>query len=124
LPKDEVRTLATYLDVPSHDQPSSPCLSSRIAYDQRITKENLGMVEKAEDLMHEMGFKQVRVRLHNEIARIEVEPDDMPKVLSGGLHQMIADELRSMGFMYVTLDLEGFKSGSMNRVLDRDRAKK
>jgi pyridinium-3,5-biscarboxylic acid mononucleotide sulfurtransferase len=113
--KDEIRELSRELDLPTWSKPSFACLSSRIAYGEKITIEKLTKVEKAEAYLKSLSIRQVRVRTHEEIARIEVEPDDMPIVLAH--HEEISKELLSYGYKYITLDLVGYKSGSMNKVL-------
>ena len=97
------------------NKPSSACLSSRIPYGEKITDENLGMVEEAEDYLKSLGFIQLRVRAHGQMARIELQKPDMQLALN--CRDEIAKKLKDIGFKYVTLDLVGFRSGSMNEVL-------
>ncbi|MBY0148391.1 ATP-dependent sacrificial sulfur transferase LarE [Neobacillus niacini] len=113
--KEEIRELSQQFDLPTWNKPSFACLSSRIAYGEYITKEKLTKVEKAEAYLKSLNIRQVRVRTHQEIARIEVEPDDMKTVLEN--HDAIVKELQEYGYKYITLDLLGYKSGSMNKVL-------
>jgi uncharacterized protein len=113
--KDEIRELSREFDLPTWNKPSFACLSSRIAYGEKITIEKLTKVEKAEAYLKSLNIRQVRVRTHQEIARIEVEPNDMKIVLDH--HEPISKELSSYGYKYITLDLIGYKSGSMNKVL-------
>ncbi|WP_254901186.1 ATP-dependent sacrificial sulfur transferase LarE [Tuberibacillus sp. Marseille-P3662] len=113
--KDEIRQLSKQLDLPTWDKPSFACLSSRIAYGEKITKSKLTKVEKSEAYIKQYGIRQVRVRTHETIARIEVEPQDMAIVLSH--HEEITRKLKSFGYTYVTLDLKGYKSGSMNQAI-------
>jgi pyridinium-3,5-biscarboxylic acid mononucleotide sulfurtransferase len=113
--KEEIRELSQQFDLPTWNKPSFACLSSRIAYGEYITKEKLTKVEKAEAYLKSLNIRQVRVRTHQEIARIEVEPDDMKTVLEN--HEAIVKELQEYGYKYITLDLLGYKSGSMNKVL-------
>jgi len=113
--KDEIRELSREFDLPTWNKPSFACLSSRIAYGEKITIEKLTKVEKAEAYLKTLNIRQVRVRTHQEMARIEVEPNDMKLVLEN--HEMIASELTKYGYKYITLDLIGYKSGSMNKVL-------
>lgn len=113
--KEEIRELSKQLNLPTWEKPSYACLSSRIAYGERITQEKLTKVEKSEAYLKGLGIRQVRVRTHQEIARIEVEPKDMQIVLSN--HKDIMDHLQQFGYKYVTLDLQGYVSGSMNKVL-------
>ena len=113
--KDEIRELSREFDLPTWSKPSFACLSSRIAYGEKITIEKLTKVEKAEAYLKTLNIRQVRVRTHQEMARIEVEPNDMKIVLEN--HQLISKELLNYGYKYITLDLIGYKSGSMNKVL-------
>ncbi|MFC4323743.1 ATP-dependent sacrificial sulfur transferase LarE [Litchfieldia salsa] len=113
--KDEIRELSRDYDLPTWNKPSFACLSSRIAYGEQITIEKLTKVEKAEAYLKSLNIRQVRVRTHQEIARIEVEPGDMTIVLEN--HEAISRELIEYGYKYITLDLVGYKSGSMNKVL-------
>ena len=113
--KQEIRELSRDFDLPTWDKPSLACLSSRIAYGEYITKEKLTKVEKAEAYLKSLDIHQVRVRTHDEIARIEVEPNDMKKVLEN--HDSIVKALQGYGYKYITLDLIGYQSGSMNKVL-------
>lgn len=113
--KQEIRELSKQFGLPTWDKPSFACLSSRIAYGETITKEKLTKVEKAEAYLKSHGIRQVRVRTHQEMARIEVEPKDMKMVLDN--HEAISKELQTYGYKYVTLDLIGYQSGSMNKVL-------
>ena len=115
LSKSEIRALSKELGLPTWDKPSFACLASRFAYGEEITKEKLQIVEKAEQLLFDLGFKQLRVRLHSNIARIEVLPQDFEKVISN--RGKICAELKKLGLTYTTLDLNGFRSGSMNEVL-------
>lgn len=113
--KEEIRALSKELGLPTWDKPSFACLSSRISYGETITQAKLTKVEKAEAYLQSLGIRQVRVRTHEEIARIEVEPQDMPILLNH--HAKIAKKLQDFGYKYITMDLNGYKSGSMNKVL-------
>ncbi len=113
--KEEIRALSKELEIPTWNKPSFACLSSRIAYGEEITQEKLTKVEKSEEYLRNLGIRQVRVRTHEEIARIEVEPNDMSLVLAK--HDEIMNQLQQFGYKFVTLDLQGYKSGSMNKVL-------
>jgi len=113
--KDEIRSLAKAFGLPNWNKPAAACLSSRIPYGSMITIESLARIEHAEDLLSRMGFKQLRVRHHNQLARVEVPPEDFATVLNH--HGEIVDKLKALGYTYVTLDLAGFRSGSMNEVL-------
>ncbi|RBW67954.1 ATP-dependent sacrificial sulfur transferase LarE [Bacillus taeanensis] len=114
--KEEIRALSKELGLPTWEKPSFACLSSRIAYGEKITQEKLTKVEKSEYYLKQLGIKQVRVRTHGDIARIEVEQKDMAIVLNN--HNSIMNKLQGFGYQYVTLDLGGYKSGSMNKVLE------
>jgi uncharacterized protein len=113
--KEEIRAIAHEMGLTFWDKPSAACLSSRIPYDNEITMENLRMVEEAEVFLHRAGFSQVRVRLHGNVARIELPKEEMHRILS--THHDVATALKSIGFSYVTLDIEGYRSGSMDEVL-------
>lgn len=113
--KEDIRSLARSLGLANWNKPSSACLSSRIPYGDRITEGNLGMVEEAEEYLKRSGFDQLRVRAHGQLARIELSKLDAEKALQG--RDEIALKLKGIGFKYVTLDLEGFRTGSMNEVL-------
>jgi uncharacterized protein len=113
--KEDIRAMAREMNLSFWNKPSAACLASRIPYGERITAGKLALVEQAEDLLKSLGFSQVRVRSHGRIARIEVPKEDMERALTFG--DKISKELRQMGFQYAALDLEGFRSGSMNEVL-------
>ncbi len=115
--KAEVRELAKHLGLPSWDKPALACLSSRFPYGQEITAEKLAQVARAEEFLREQGFRQVRVRHHGEIARLEVGPEEMERAYA--LREKIAYELKQVGFLYVTLDLSGYKPGSLNAALGK-----
>ena len=113
--KAEVRAMARELGLPIWDKPAAACLASRIPYGSAVTHEKLSQVEAAEALLGELGLSQLRVRHHDKVARLEVEPPELPLVLEH--RKRIVQGLKDLGFVYVTLDLEGFRSGSMNEVL-------
>ena len=115
LTKAEIRELARQVGLPNWDKPSAACLSSRIPYGTKITLEMLSQVEQAELYLRSLGFRQLRVRYHDQVARIEVEPGDFFHLLEQ--REAIVAQLRALGYLYVTLDLNGFRSGSMNEVL-------
>ncbi len=117
LRKAEIRTLAHAAGLSLADKPASACLSSRIEYGRPVTAEALAQVEAAEAALHALGFTQLRVRHHGELARIELTRDELPRALSLDLFDRISRKLRALGFRYITLDLEGFRSGSMNALL-------
>jgi uncharacterized protein len=118
--KEEIRDLSREHELPTWNKPSFACLSSRIAYGETITAEKLGRVGESERYIRSLGFGQVRVRSHGDIARIEVEPDAMELLI---VHASdISDKLKELGFIYVAMDLTGYRSGSMNQVLGRGGA--
>jgi len=117
LSKAEIRTLAREAGLSLADKPASACLSSRIEYGRPVTVENLNQVEQAEDALHTLGFPQVRVRHHGDLARIEIAREDLPRALSVEMLDRMTAALRAVGFLYVTLDAQGYRSGSMNDVL-------
>jgi pyridinium-3,5-biscarboxylic acid mononucleotide sulfurtransferase len=114
LSKREIRELSRAAGLASWEKPSSPCLSSRIAYGVPVTIERLSKVERAEQVIREMGFREFRVRVHGDLARIEISPGELEKALSKEFADLVSNKLAKIGFKYVTLDLKGFKSGSMN----------
>jgi pyridinium-3,5-biscarboxylic acid mononucleotide sulfurtransferase len=114
--KDEIRAMSRELGLSAWDRPSSPCLSSRFPYGQRITVEGLRRVEKAEEYLRGFGIGEVRVRSHGDIARIEVNEQDIRLLLD--YRRQISETLRSLGFRFISLDLDGYRTGSMNRVLE------
>jgi uncharacterized protein len=114
--KREIRALARYLGVPVWNKPAMACYSSRIAYGTKVDAASLQMVYRAEKLLHELGFHQLRVRHHDKVARIEVERSEMVRLLDEEMSRTITDGFRKIGYTYVTLDLLGFRSGSMNEV--------
>jgi len=115
LTKAEIRHLARELGLPNWNMPSAACLSSRIPYGTPITPQILSAVDQAEGTLRMMGFQQVRVRHHGQIARIEIEPADFPALLA--VREQVISSFKALGFTYVTLDLAGFRSGSMNEAL-------
>jgi uncharacterized protein len=113
--KNEVRHLAKEIGLPFWAKPSSPCLATRIEYGERITEERLKMIEAAEDFLNDLGFKQLRVRLHRGgIARIEVDKEELGAFCAASIIDEVCQKLKTLGFNYVTLDLEGYRSGSMD----------
>jgi uncharacterized protein len=112
--KAEIRLLSRDLNLPTWDKPSLACLSSRIPYGTEVTGELLRRLDKCEALLHDLGFKQVRVRHHDTIARIEVEPGDFARMVEHEVSQTITARFIEWGYTYVALDLRGYRSGSMN----------
>jgi pyridinium-3,5-biscarboxylic acid mononucleotide sulfurtransferase len=117
LTKNDIRQLSKQLNIPTWNKPSFACLSSRFPYGKEITVEKLGMVDRAEQFLMDIGFKQLRVRHHDEIARIEVDPADRAKFFDLDLMDKVGKEFKAIGFKYVTLDIIGYRTGSMNEVL-------
>lgn len=117
LTKTEIRQLSRDAGLELWDKPASACLSSRIEYGRAVTRGNLSQVERAEEALHALGFQQVRVRHHGELARIEIARTELPLALNVGMLDRITSALRPLGFTYVTLDTQGYRSGSMNDIL-------
>lgn len=115
--KTEVRLLSRQVALPTWDKPASPCLSSRIAYGVPVTIERLSIVDRGEEILRELGFREFRVRHHDSLVRLEIAPAEMPRALRLDVVQDLARRFRELGFKYVTLDLHGFRSGAMNEVL-------
>lgn len=117
LGKAAIRELSRVLGLPTWDRPASPCLSSRFPYGARITPEGLRQVERGERALHAMGFRVARVRHHGEVARLEVEPGEIARLLEPATREAVDRELRKLGFRFVAVDLKGFRSGSLNEGL-------
>lgn len=117
LDKADIRALSKAMGLPTWDKPAYACLASRFVYGEDITVEKLRMVEQAEQFLIERGFREERVRVHGNIARIEVPPQDIPRITADGIRQEIFDEFKRIGFMFVTVDLGGYRQGSMNATL-------
>lgn len=117
LSKDEIRRLSKELGLPSWEKQSFACLSSRFPYGQSITPEKLKMVDEAEQLLLDLGFRQVRVRHHDTLARIEIDEEQFPKIMEKEVRDQISARLKEIGFTYVSLDLAGYRTGSMNETL-------
>jgi len=115
LTKADIRALSRDLGLPTAEIPASPCLASRLAYGLEITSERLAQVEKAEDIVRSLGLQEFRVRHHDTLARIEVPPADMAQVLENRRH--LVEAIKALGFTFVSLDLQGFRSGSLNEML-------
>ena len=119
LNKVEIRELSRRAGLPTWDRPASACLASRIPYGTPVTQENLSIVEQGEAILRELGFRQFRVRYHQELARIEVAPDELPRALNPDMARVLAERFKRLGFTYVTLDLEGYRQGSLNAALKK-----
>jgi uncharacterized protein len=124
LNKGEIRTLSRALDLNTWDHPASACLSSRIPYGMMVTVDKLDVIDRGEDALHKLGFRQVRVRHHGDIVRIEISPDEMPRALQLDMAGEFNRIFKSLGFRYVTLDLEGYRQGALNEVLDLQSGKR
>jgi uncharacterized protein len=120
LTKADIRALSKELGLPTADTPASPCLASRVAYGETITEEKLNQVEQAEDILRSLGFVEFRVRHHGHMARIEVPAADIEKITSEDIRQEIVKSIKALGFQYISLDLQGFRSGSLNETLSED----
>lgn len=119
LHKIEIRELSRRAGLPTWNRPASACLASRIPYGTPVTPENLAIVQQGEAILRELGFRQFRVRYHQELARIEIAPDELPHALNPEMAQVLAERFKHIGFLYVTLDLEGYRQGSLNAALKK-----
>src|SRR5271157_5319432 len=119
LHKSEIRSLSQRAGLPSWDRPASACLSSRLPYGTEVTEERLTLVEKGEQALRELGFRQFRVRLHDRLARIELAPEELERGLAPEMAASMAKSLKAVGFSYVSLDLEGYRQGSLNEALSK-----
>lgn len=117
LTKADIRQLSRRRGLPTWDLPASACLSSRIPYHSEVTVEKLRMIEQAEEVLFSLGFRQCRVRHHGEVARVELAPSDMVRILEDDVREAIVRDLKTIGYRYVSLDLQGYRQGSLNEVL-------
>jgi len=117
LAKAAIRLLSQRAGLPTWDRPASACLASRLPYGTEVTSERLGLVERGEAALRALGFRQFRVRLHDRLARVEISPEEMPRALAPEMAAAMADRLKAAGFVYVALDLEGYRQGSLNETL-------
>lgn len=124
LTKTEIRSLSKDMELPTWDKPAQACLSSRIPYGTPVTVEALTRIAKAEEFLRDLGIKQLRVRHHDTVARIEVDEKDFPTFMNREVRDSITKYFRTIGYSYVTLDMDGFRSGSLNEVLPKQRVKK
>ncbi len=120
LTKQEIRDYSKELDLPTWNKPSFACLASRFVYGEHITAEKLKMVEEAEILLSQLGLYQYRVRIHGNVARIEASPEDFPVLLNEDNRTRIVKRFKEIGFSYISLDLQGYRTGSMNEALPAD----
>jgi uncharacterized protein len=121
--KAEVRALSRGVGLPTWDKPASPCLSSRIAYGTPVTIERLSEVDRGEEILRAMGFREFRVRHHDSLVRLEIAPGELAQALKPEVFSNLANRFRELGFKYVTLDMHGYRSGAMNEVLTSSRSK-
>ncbi len=119
LNKNEIRNISKKLKLPAWDRPSSPCLASRFPYREKITGKALKQVAEAEKFLKSVGFAEFRVRHHGDVARIELKENDFKKLLSSGVRKAVTEKLKSLGYKFISLDLEGFRSGRMNEGLKK-----
>jgi uncharacterized protein len=117
LRKSEIRQLSQRAGLPTWDRPASACLASRVPYGTEVTPERLGLIERGEAALRELGFRQFRVRLHDKLARVEIAPEEMERAFSRETSAAISQGLKRAGFTYVALDLEGYRQGSLNETL-------
>jgi uncharacterized protein len=117
LRKADIRLLSRRAGLPTWDRPASACLASRLPYGTEVTPERLGLVERGEAALRDLGFRQFRVRLHEKLARVEIAPEELPRAMSPEVAASIAARLKAAGFTYVALDLEGYRQGSLNETL-------
>ena len=124
LTKEEIRELARQASLRIWDKPASACLSSRIEYGRPVTREALDVVERGEDAIRALGFRQFRVRHHGDIVRIEISRDELPRALNAAMAVQFTAIFKGLGFKFITLDLEGFRSGSMNALLPAEQLRR
>jgi uncharacterized protein len=124
LTKDDIRVLSREMNLPTSEQPASPCLASRIVYGLEVTEQRLRQVDEAENFLRGLGLIEFRLRHHDTIARIEVNPEDIERVATEPVRSQIVEKLRSLGFKFVTVDLQGFRSGSLNEEISEQQKQK
>lgn len=117
LTKEEIRGLSKNRDLPSWDKPAMACLATRVPYGNEITKENLRQIDEAEEFLRSLGYGNCRVRHHGDMARIEVSPKRIERLMKPGQRRQIAEHLRGLGFKYITVDMEGYRMGSLNEAI-------
>lgn len=122
LNKSDIRMISKAMGLPTWNKPAYACLASRFVYGEQITEEKLHMIDRAEQFLIGLGFFEERVRMHGDLARIEVAADDIPRLASEEVRNKIYEEFRNIGFLFVTLDMKGYRTGSMNATLDKDKA--
>lgn len=119
--KEDIRNMSREFDLPTAEIPASPCLASRVTYGLEVTEQRLKQIEEAEDFLRKLGLVEFRVRHHDTIARIEVVGEDLEKITSEPQRSQIVEKLKSIGFKYITVDLQGFRSGSLNELLTKEQ---
>lgn len=124
LTKDDIRVLSREMNLPTSEQPASPCLASRIVYGLEVTEQRLRQIDEAESFLRDLGLVEFRVRHHDTIARVEVNPEDIEKITTEPARSQIVDKLKSLGFKFVTVDLQGFRSGALNEALSEQQKRK
>ncbi len=124
LTKDDIRALSREMNLPTAEQPASPCLASRIVYGLEVTEQRLRQIDEAENFLRGLGLVEFRVRHHDTVARIEVNPNDIEKVATEPARSRIVEKLKSLGFKFVTVDLQGFRSGALNEALSEQQKRK
>jgi len=124
LTKDDIRVLSREMNLPTSEQPASPCLASRIVYGLEVTEQRLVQIDEAENFLRGLGLVEFRVRHHDTVARIEVNPEDIEKVTTEPARSQIVEKLKSLGFKFVTVDLQGFRSGALNEALSEQQKRK
>jgi uncharacterized protein len=123
LTKNDIRELSRRAGLPTADQPASPCLASRIPYGLEVTEQRLRQIDQAETFLRSLGFVEFRVRHHDSMARIEVPPKELARITAEPVRSKVVEQLKSLGFQFVTLDLQGFRSGSLNESLSQEQKK-
>jgi uncharacterized protein len=118
LGKAEIRELSRLLGLPTWDQPASACLSSRIPYGSRVTKEKLTMIDRGEAVLRSLGFRQARVRHHGDVARVEIAREEMGRALTLDMFEQLSTELKAIGFRFVAIDVDGYRTGALNETID------
>ncbi len=117
--KEEIRGLSREMSLPTWDKPAFACLSSRFPYGDEITRSELSMIDQAEEYLRGLGFRQLRVRHHGDTARIEVDPQEIERLASDDVRAMVVDKFKAIGYHYVSIDMQGYRTGSMNEVLEK-----
>ena len=118
LTKEDIRALSKYLDLPTWNKPAAACLASRIPYGEKITSKKLTMIAEAEEFLNKLGFRTLRVRYHGKIARIEIALEEFKRIIKPQIRNEIIGKFKDLGFIYTTLDLQGYRTGSLNEILD------